>query len=42
MLALKASAVAHEREIDRLVGAGKRAEFVQTLRRLAEGLSRST
>jgi DNA-binding MarR family transcriptional regulator len=39
MLALKGSAVEHEREIDRLVGRENRAELIRTLRRIAEGLS---
>jgi DNA-binding MarR family transcriptional regulator len=39
MLELKASAVAHEREVDRLVGPENRAEFIRILRRIAEGLS---
>jgi DNA-binding MarR family transcriptional regulator len=40
MLALKASAVEHERDVDRLVGAQNRAEFIRILRRIAEGLAR--
>jgi DNA-binding MarR family transcriptional regulator len=39
MLELKHGAVAHEREVDRLVGPENRAEFIRTLRRIAEGLS---
>jgi DNA-binding MarR family transcriptional regulator len=42
MLELKASAVVHEREVDRLVGAENRAEFIRILRRIAEGLSRKS
>jgi len=34
-----ASAVAHEREIDRLVGVTGRAEFVRTLKRIIAGFS---
>lgn len=41
MLELKASAAAHEREIDRLVGRGKRSEFIRTLRRIISGLSQA-
>jgi DNA-binding MarR family transcriptional regulator len=40
MRELKASAVEHEREVGRLVGAENRAEFVRILRRIAEELSR--
>lgn len=39
MRQLTASARAHERELDRLVGRKQRAQFVQTLKRLAAGLS---
>ncbi|MEW6452200.1 MAG: MarR family winged helix-turn-helix transcriptional regulator [Pseudomonadota bacterium] len=39
MRQLKASAEAHERELDRLVGREQRAQFIQTLKRLASGLS---
>jgi DNA-binding MarR family transcriptional regulator len=39
MLKLKANAVEHEREIDRLVGRAKRADFVRTLKRIIAGLS---
>jgi DNA-binding MarR family transcriptional regulator len=39
MLELKASAVAHEREVDRLVGPENRSEFIRILRQVAEGLS---
>lgn len=39
MLELKASAVEHEREVDRLVGPDNRAEFIRILRQIAEGLS---
>ncbi len=39
MLQLMASAVEHEREVDRLVGRENRAEFIRILRRIAEGLS---
>jgi len=42
MLELKASAVEHEREVDRLVGPENRAEFIRILRRIAEGLSRKS
>lgn len=42
MLELKASAVAHEREVDRLVGSENRAEFIRILRRIAEGLSQKS
>ncbi len=40
MQRLLASAVEHERELDRLVGRENRAEFVRTLKRIAEGLAR--
>jgi DNA-binding MarR family transcriptional regulator len=36
---LKASAVAHERDLDRLVGREHRALFIEILRRIAGGLS---
>ena len=39
MLELLASAVEHEREVDRLVGPENRADFIRILRRIAEGLS---
>jgi DNA-binding MarR family transcriptional regulator len=39
MRELKASAVAHEREVDRLVGPENRAAFIRILRRIADGLS---
>lgn len=39
MAELKASAVAHEREIDRLVGRAGRADFIQALQRIIAGLS---
>jgi DNA-binding MarR family transcriptional regulator len=42
MLELKASAVAHEREVDRLVGPENRAEFIRILRRIAQGLSQTS
>ena len=35
---LMASAVAHEREIDRLVGRDNRSDFIQTLKRIIAGL----
>jgi DNA-binding MarR family transcriptional regulator len=38
MLELRASAVEHEREVDRLVGSGNRAVFMRILKRIAEGL----
>ncbi len=39
MQQLKASADAHERELDRLVGRGRRAQFIQTLQRISGGLA---
>jgi DNA-binding MarR family transcriptional regulator len=39
MQKLKASAEAHERELDRLVGRQQRAEFIRTLKRIAGGLA---
>jgi DNA-binding MarR family transcriptional regulator len=39
MAKLMASAVAHEREIDRLVGRTGRSEFMHTLKRIIAGLS---
>ena len=39
MLELKAGAVAHEREVDRLVGPKNRSEFVRILKRIAEEFS---
>ena len=39
MRQLKASAEAHERELDRLVGREQRTQFIQTLKRLAAGLA---
>lgn len=39
MLELMASAVEHEREVDRLVGPQNRSEFIRILRRIADGLS---
>ena len=36
---LMASAIAHEREIDRLVGRAGRSEFILTLKRIIAGLS---
>ena len=39
MTELKASAQAHERELDRLVGPKQRAEFIRTLKRVAAGLA---
>jgi DNA-binding MarR family transcriptional regulator len=41
MLELMASAVEHEREVDRLVGRENRADFIRILRRIAEGLSQT-
>lgn len=41
MLDLKASAVAHEREIDRLVGRANRSDFIRVLKRISAGLSQS-
>jgi DNA-binding MarR family transcriptional regulator len=38
MRKLMASAVAHEREIDRLVGRTKRADFIRTLKQIIAGL----
>ncbi len=38
MAKLRASAVAHEREIDRLVGRTNRPELIRTLRRIITGL----
>lgn len=40
MLELRARAVEHEREVDRLVGPKNRAEFIQVLKRIAEGFVR--
>jgi DNA-binding MarR family transcriptional regulator len=40
MKKLLAAAVDHERQIDRLVGRPKRAEFIRTLRQIIAGLSR--
>jgi hypothetical protein len=39
MQQLKSSAEAHERELDRLVGREQRAQFIQTLKRIAAGLA---
>jgi DNA-binding MarR family transcriptional regulator len=39
MQQLKASAVAHERELDRLVGPEHRGLFIQILKRIADGLA---
>ena len=39
MRELMATAVEHEREIDRLVGRANRADFIGTLRRIAAGLT---
>ncbi|MBI3512456.1 MAG: MarR family transcriptional regulator [Proteobacteria bacterium] len=39
MTKLKASAIAHEREIDRLVGRVGRADFIQALKRIIAGLA---
>jgi DNA-binding MarR family transcriptional regulator len=39
MRQLMSSAAEHEREVDRLVGAGNRAAFLRILKRLADGLS---
>jgi DNA-binding MarR family transcriptional regulator len=39
MQRLKASAAAHERELDRLVGRERRSEFIQTLQRISAGLA---
>jgi DNA-binding MarR family transcriptional regulator len=39
MQKLKASAEAHERELDRLVGREQRARFIQTLQRISAGLA---
>jgi DNA-binding MarR family transcriptional regulator len=39
MRELMASAVDHERELDRLVGREQRAEFIRTLQRIATGLA---
>jgi DNA-binding MarR family transcriptional regulator len=39
MQQLRVSAVAHERELDRLVGQEQRAQFIQTLKRIAAGLA---
>ena len=38
MQQLQASAIAHERELDRLVGQEQRAQFIETLKRIAAGL----
>ncbi len=40
MAELMASAVAHERQLDRLVGRAERAAFIQPLQRLIAGLAR--
>jgi hypothetical protein len=40
MLELMASAVEHERDVDRLVGPENRSDFIRILRRIAEELSR--
>jgi DNA-binding MarR family transcriptional regulator len=40
MLQLMASAVEHERDLDRLVGSRNRSEFIRILRGIAEGFSR--
>lgn len=40
MLQLKESAIEYEREIDQLVGSANRAQFIRTLKRIADGLSR--
>jgi DNA-binding MarR family transcriptional regulator len=39
MQRLKASAAAHERELDRLVGSEQRGEFIRTLQRISAGLA---
>ena len=39
MVKLRASAVAHEREIDRLVGRTNRPELIRTLKRIIAGLA---
>jgi DNA-binding MarR family transcriptional regulator len=39
MQQLRASAVAHERELDRLVGREQRAQFIQALKRISAGLA---
>jgi DNA-binding MarR family transcriptional regulator len=39
MQQLKVSAQAHERELDRLVGPEQRAQFIETLKRIAAGLA---
>lgn len=39
MQQMKASAAAHERELDRLVGREHRAQFIETLKRIASGLA---
>jgi DNA-binding MarR family transcriptional regulator len=39
MQQLKASAEAHERELDRLVGREQRAQFIQILKRIGAGLA---
>jgi DNA-binding MarR family transcriptional regulator len=39
MQKLKASAAAHERELDRLVGREQRAQFIRTLQRISAGLA---
>jgi hypothetical protein len=39
MAKLRASAVAHEREIDRLVGRTNRPELIRTLKRIIAGLA---
>ena len=40
MKKLLAAAVDHERQIDRLVGRPKRAQFIRTLQQIIAGLSR--
>lgn len=39
MQQLQASAIAHERELDRLVGQEQRTQFIETLKRIAAGLA---
>ena len=41
MVELMGSAVAHEREMDRLVGRANRSDFMRTLKRIIAGLSQS-
>ena len=41
MLELMASAAAHERELDRLVGRAKRSDFIRTLKLIIAGLSQA-